>query len=83
MRRLPNPKRHFDQRVRAAAIKQVRKDLILHGKSEHHLSQDDLEYLVANAEAAKMPSLNDPRKANGLHPSTTRPRAVPPLMVVR
>ena len=51
LHRLPNPKRRFDRRVRAAAIKQVRKDLILHGKSEHDLSSEDLEYLVAEAES--------------------------------
>ena len=44
------PHKVFKRRVRKAAIKRVRKDLILHGKSEHDLSQEDLEYLVADAE---------------------------------
>ncbi|MEP5763324.1 MAG: hypothetical protein ABJ308_01960 [Halieaceae bacterium] len=44
------PNRVFTRRVRAAAIRRVRKDLILHSKSEHDLSQQELEYLVADAE---------------------------------
>ncbi len=44
------PNRVFNRRVRKAAIRRVRKDLILHGKSESELSQDELEYLVADAE---------------------------------
>ena len=51
LRRLPRKlQNRFNQRIRAAAIKQVRKDLVLHGKSEHDLSKDDLEHLVAEAE---------------------------------
>ena len=45
------PNRVVNRRIRAAAIKRVRKDLIFHGKSEHELSKEDLEYLVADAEA--------------------------------
>ena len=45
------PNRVFNRRVRKAAIKRVRKDLILHGKSEHDLSEEELEYLVADAES--------------------------------
>jgi hypothetical protein len=45
------PHRVFRRRVRAAAIKRVRKDLIMHGKSESDLSKEDLEYLVADAES--------------------------------
>jgi hypothetical protein len=45
------PQRVFRRRVRAAAIKRVRKDLIMHGKSESELSREDLEYLVADAES--------------------------------
>jgi hypothetical protein len=45
------PNRVLTRRIRAAAIKRVRKDLILHGKSETELSKQDLEYLVADAEA--------------------------------
>ena len=45
------PDRVFQRRVRKAAIKRVRKDLILHGKSEHDFSKEDLEYLVADAES--------------------------------
>ena len=44
------PNRVFNRRVRKAAIRRVRKDLILHGKSEADLSQEELEYLVADAE---------------------------------
>ena len=45
------PNRVFDRRVRTAAVKRVRKDLILHGKSEQELSKADLEYLLADAES--------------------------------
>ena len=45
------PNRVFNRRVRVAAIKRVRKDLILHGKSEQDLSKEELEYLVADAES--------------------------------
>ena len=31
-------------------MKRVRKDLILHGKSEEDISESDLEYLLADAE---------------------------------
>ena len=44
------PNRVFNRRVRKAAIRRVRKDLILHGKSETDLSEQELEYLVADAE---------------------------------
>ena len=46
------PNRILGKRLRAAAIRRVRKELILHGKSEHEFSKDDLEYLVADAEIA-------------------------------
>ncbi len=46
------PNRIAARRLRAAAIRRVRKELILHGKSEHEFSKDDLEYLVADAEIA-------------------------------
>ena len=45
------PNRIFNQRVRAAAVKRVRKDLILHGKSEYDISEEDLEYLLEEAES--------------------------------
>jgi hypothetical protein len=45
------PHKVFNRRVRVAAIKRVRKDLILHGKSENELSEEELEYLVADAES--------------------------------
>ena len=45
------PNRVFNRRVRKAAIKRVRKDLILHGKSEHDLSEEELEYLVSDAQS--------------------------------
>ena len=44
------PNRVFNRRVRAAAIRRVRKDLVMHGKSENDFKSDDLEYLVADAE---------------------------------
>ncbi len=44
------PNRVFNNRVRKAAIRRVRKDLVLHGKSESDFSKDELEYLVADAE---------------------------------
>jgi hypothetical protein len=46
------PNRIASRRLRAAAIRRVRKELILHGKSEQEFSKDDLEYLVADAEIA-------------------------------
>jgi hypothetical protein len=46
------PNRVVRRRLRAAAIRRVRKELILRGKSEHDFSADDLEYLVADAEIA-------------------------------
>ena len=45
------PNRVFNRRVRKAAIKRVRKDLILHSKSEHELTEEELEYLVSDAES--------------------------------
>ena len=45
------PNRVLKRRIRAAAIKRVRKDLILHSKSEHDLTKEELEYLVADAES--------------------------------
>ena len=44
------PNRIIARRVRAVAVKRVRKDLILHGKSEDEFSEEDLEYLLADAE---------------------------------
>ncbi len=46
------PNRVVRRRLRAAAIRRVRKELILYGKSEDGFSKDDLEYLVADAEIA-------------------------------
>ena len=46
------PNRVARRRLRAAAIRRVRKELILYGKSEDGFSKDDLEYLVADAEIA-------------------------------
>jgi len=46
------PNRVVKRRLRKAAIRRVRKELILHGKNEHEFSKDDLEYLVADAEIA-------------------------------
>ncbi len=44
------PNRVLKRRIRKAAIARVKKDLILHGKREEDLSEQDLEYLVADAE---------------------------------
>jgi len=44
------PNRVIKQRVRSTAIKRVKKDLILHGKKESDLTEEELEYLVADAE---------------------------------
>ncbi|MGJ8669867.1 MAG: hypothetical protein ACSHXK_10305 [Oceanococcus sp.] len=44
------PQRAIKRRIRKAAIRRVRKDLILHNKKEADMSADDLEYLVADAE---------------------------------
>lgn len=44
------PHRLLNARIRRAAIKRVKKDLILAGRKESELSEDDLEYLVADAE---------------------------------
>lgn len=44
------PNRVIRWRIRMAAVRRVRKDLILHGKNEAELSEDDLEYLLADAE---------------------------------
>jgi len=38
------------KKVREVAVKKVRRDLILHGKSEKDISASDLEYLLADAE---------------------------------
>ncbi len=46
------PNRVITRRVRAVAVKRVRKDLILHGKAEDDLSAEELEYLLADAEAS-------------------------------
>ena len=44
------PHRVLKQRVRRVAVRRVKKDLILHGKQESELTEDELEYLVADAE---------------------------------
>lgn len=44
------PNRVIKRKVREVAVKRVRKDLILNGKSEEELSEADLEYLLADAE---------------------------------
>ncbi|MCZ6829278.1 MAG: hypothetical protein O7F73_06770 [Gammaproteobacteria bacterium] len=44
------PNRVITSKVRKVAVKRVRKDLILHGKSEDDLSEEELEYLLADAE---------------------------------
>jgi hypothetical protein len=44
------PNRVITRKVRATAVKRVRKDLILHGKSEDELTEEELEYLLADAE---------------------------------
>lgn len=44
------PNHVIKQRVRKTAIKRVKKDLILHGKQESDLTEEELEYLVADAE---------------------------------
>lgn len=44
------PQHVIKRRIRKAAVRKVRKDLILHGKREQDLSADDLEYLLADAE---------------------------------
>ena len=44
------PNRVIRRRIRMAAVRRVGKDLILHGKNEAELSEDDLEYLLADAE---------------------------------
>lgn len=44
------PNHVIRRRIRRAAVRRVRKDLILHGKSENDLSSEDLEYLLADAE---------------------------------
>ncbi|MCX2982580.1 hypothetical protein EYC98_17085 [Halieaceae bacterium IMCC14734] len=46
------PHRVIKRRVRKVAVKRVRKDLILHSKSEEDLSEEELEYLLADAEAS-------------------------------
>lgn len=44
------PQRVVRRKIRQAAVRRVRKDLILHGKREEDFSEDDLEYLLADAE---------------------------------
>ncbi len=44
------PQNLIRKRIRIAAVRRVRKDLILHGKAESELSADELEYLLADAE---------------------------------
>ena len=44
------PHSFIKKKVREVAVKRVRKDLILHSKSEDDLSESDLEYLLADAE---------------------------------
>ncbi len=44
------PNRVLKRRIRVTAARRVRKDLILHGKSESDLSAEELEYLLADAE---------------------------------
>jgi hypothetical protein len=44
------PHRVIKRKVREVAVKRVRKDLILSGKSEQDISEADLEYLLADAE---------------------------------
>ena len=48
------PNRVLKRRIRAAAIKRVRKDLILHSKSEHDLTKEELEYLVPGRKFLRM-----------------------------
>lgn len=44
------PQKVIKRRIRKAAVRRVRKDLILHGKNESEMSAEDLEYLLADAE---------------------------------
>jgi hypothetical protein len=44
------PHRVIKRKVRKVAVKRVRKDLILHGKVEDELTEEELEYLLADAE---------------------------------
>lgn len=44
------PNRVIKRRIRALAVRRVRKDLILNGKQEADFSEQDLEYLLADAE---------------------------------
>ena len=44
------PQRVIRRRIRSAAGRRVRKDLILNGKQESEFSEQDLEYLLADAE---------------------------------
>ena len=46
------PHSFIKKRVRGVAVKRVRKDLILHGKSEDDIPESDLEYLLADASSA-------------------------------
>ena len=47
---LPSP--FIKQKVREQAVKRVRKDMILNGKTEDDISEEDLEYLLADAESS-------------------------------
>lgn len=40
----------INKKIRDKAIKRVKKDLILHGKIIEDLSEEDLEFLIAEAE---------------------------------
>ena len=44
------PQRVIRRRIRSAAVRRVRKDLILNGKQESDFSEQDLKYLLADAE---------------------------------
>ena len=46
------PNRIIKRKVREVAVNRVRKELILAGKGEDDLSEEDLEYLLADAERA-------------------------------
>lgn len=44
------PHRVIKRRIRAAAVRRVRKDLVLAGRKEEDLPSQGLEYLLADAE---------------------------------
>ena len=44
------PQHVLRRHIRKAAVRRLRKDLILHDKKESELSAEDLEYLLADAE---------------------------------